>query len=53
MEKDVMKNICNVLENDDDLEEEPVTWFPCEKCNERFDTCDQLKTHFVQSHTPD
>ena len=48
-----MKNIVDVFENDDNLEEEPVTYFPCEKCDERFDTCDKLKTHFLKSHTPD
>ena len=48
-----MKNIVDVFENDDDLEEEPITHFPCEKCDEMFDTIDTLKTHFLENHTPD
>ena len=48
-----MKNIVDLFKNDDDLEEIPVTHFPCEKCDEMFDTCDKLKKHFEKNHTPD
>ena len=48
-----MKKINDVFENDDDLEEEPVTYFPCKVCDKTFDAHEKLKTHFVESHKPD
>ena len=46
-----MKNITDVFENEDDLEEEPVTYFPCKVCDNMFDAHEKLKAHFVESHT--
>ena len=48
-----MKNITDVFENEDDLEEEPVTYFPCKVCDNMFDAHEKLNTHFKESHTPD
>ena len=38
-----MKKINDVFENDDDLEEEPLTYFPCKVCNKTFDAHEKLK----------
>ena len=48
-----MKKIMDVFENDDDLEAEPVTYFPCKKCEKSFDTHEKLNAHFKKNHTPD
>ena len=42
---------CDVLNITNDNEEEVS--FPCNKCDDRFDTNEKLKAHFSRNHTPD
>ena len=30
-----------------------VTYFPCDKCDERFDDQEKIKSHFTNTHIPD
>ena len=45
-------NITDDFENDDE-EANMLTYFPCEKCNERFDNHDKLKEHILRNHSND
>ena len=45
-------NITEGFENDDE-DADVVTYFPCSKCDERYDSYQKLNTHFSSNHTPD
>ena len=42
-----IKNIIDEFD-DDDEEADPVTKFPCDKCDERFDNIENLNIHFTK-----
>ena len=46
-----MKNITEEFVDEND--ELPVTYYPCSKCDDRFDENEQLNKHFSEHHTPE
>ena len=49
-------NVLNVTEDFDDSDEDEsdlITYYPCDKCDERFKNVEDLKTHFANNHKAD
>ena len=53
-EATVCCDIKNVIDefDDDDIEALPITYYPCSKCDKKFDDFEKLADHFSRNHTP-
>ena len=47
-------DIPNIIDEfEDENDELPITYYPCNKCDERFDDDEKLRIHFSKNHTPE